>query len=478
MNLKRIQQGSLILLAICSFSCATYYQINAEFNESFERGDLERAQKVLNSGKRAGKGKSQFLYYANQGVVNAMTGDLETSNEWFEKAYLFGEDYQKNYAEMAASYLVNPTMVVYQGEDHEQLLLLYYKAINLLKMKDYESALIECRRLINRLNELSDKYKSDKKYRRDAFVHNLMGIIYETTGDYNNAFIAYRNAYDIYEEDYRSLFGVEAPRQLKEDLLRTAALTGFTDQLDFYERKFEMKYEKKTGAAELIFFWHNGLGPVKDEWSVNFAAVDGGTGFVTFVNEDYNFSFPYAVGDPGDKTSITDLRLFRVAFPKYVERKPMFDTGVLVREGSRYPLELAEDVNDIAFKTLQERMLAEFGKGLLRVALKKSLEMAVRGNYSDDDKKSKEEQNEEALRQGLSLLVGAWNAVSEKADTRNWQTIPHGIYYTRVPLDPGMNEVTLRTSSGTGAQATETFTFDVSKGETVFQTYQSLESRR
>ena len=32
-----------------------------------------------------------------------------------EKAYLFGEDYQKNYASIAASFLVNPNTVIYPG---------------------------------------------------------------------------------------------------------------------------------------------------------------------------------------------------------------------------------------------------------------------------------------------------------------------------------------------------------------------------
>lgn len=478
MDLNWSKYGWIILLACCTFSCATYYQINSEFNQSFEQGNLEAAGKVLDENKKAGRKKARFLYYANQGVVNAMLGELEESNMWLEKAYLFGEDYQKNYADIAASFLVNPNSIVYQGEDHEHLLLLYYKAINFLKMKDYQSALVECRRLINRLNSLSDKYKSDKKYKEDAFVHNLMGIIYEASGDVNNAFIAYRNAYNIYEKDYQKLFGLEPPAQLKKDLLRTAHLNGFFTDLDFYERKFNMKHTP-SGNEELVFFWHNGLGPVKDEWSLNFTTVGGGDGFVTFVNEDYGLSFPYAVSDADQQNQLTSLRLFRVAFPKYQERKPFFQEAVLQTNSKVYPLELAEDVNAIAFKTLEERMLEELGKGLLRAGLKKALEMSIRGEQGgNDDKKTEEEKKEEAMREGLSMMVGIINAATEKADTRNWQTIPHSIYYSRVPLKPGENTVTLKTKSASGASVSEQFTFDVVKGETVFHTFQSLETRQ
>src|SRR3546814_17604452 len=75
--------------------------------------------------------------------------------------------------------LFRSTMSVYRGEDLEHLMLLYFKAINYLKMNKHEEALAECRRVNIRLQQLSDKYHSERKYQRDAFIHNLMGIIYQ-----------------------------------------------------------------------------------------------------------------------------------------------------------------------------------------------------------------------------------------------------------------------------------------------------------
>ena len=107
--------------------------------------------------------------------------------------------------------------VAYKGEDHEHLILLYYKAINYLKMQMLDEALVECRRLNIRLQQLSDRYESENKYKRDAFINMLMGIIYDSNKDYNNAFIAYRNAWEVYQDDYQRLFKVNAPDQLKYD---------------------------------------------------------------------------------------------------------------------------------------------------------------------------------------------------------------------------------------------------------------------
>lgn len=450
-----------ILIAVLCVGCATYYQLNQNFNRSFELGHLPEAERLLDDNKSAASGKEKFLYFLNKGTVAALLDKPEESNEFFEKAYLFGEDYQTNYINEIGSFLSNPHLIEYKGEDHEHLILLYYKALNYLKLGDNQKALVECRRLNDRLNKLSDKYRNDNRYRQDAFVHNLMGIIYEADRDYNNAFIAYRNAYNIYKSDYTRFFNIPAPRQLKEDLLRTAYLNGFHTELEQYEKEFKRKFKpaKKEGG-ELVFFWNNGLGPVKSEWSINFSVIAGEGGAVTFADEQYGLDFPFFLDDGDDESDLTDLKFFRVAFPKYVQRSPLFDNATLAVNGKNYKVQLAEDMNAISIKTLEERMHIELGKSLLRAALKKAAEEKLR------------DENE-----GLGTALGFLNAVTEKADTRNWQTIPHSIYYARVPLPEGRNEVKMKVKSviGTKFNQDHDFVFDIKKGQTTFYAFRSLE---
>ena len=451
-------------LMIISVSCATFYQINYNFNYAFENGNLDEAERLLDKSKRLETSRDRFLYYLNQGVVLSMQGQYELSNEYFEKAYIFGEDFHVNYFYEVASFLTNPGITIYRGEDHEHLILLYYKAMNFLKMNRHEEALIECRRLDIRLKQLSDRYASDNKYRRDAFVHVLMGIIYDADKDYNNAFIAYRNAVEVYREVYRDMFGVSIPHQLKEDLLRTAYLTGFDDEFRKYQEEFGLPdYRYQKVDAQLVFFWQNGLGPVKSEWSINFAVVRGRGGVVNFANDEYGFNFPFRYeydeeNEDGDR--LKDLEFFRVAFPKYIERKPLYTQATIEVSSKEFPLELTEDINAVAFQVLQQRMLREFGKGLLRAAVKKAAEYQAR---------KKDE--------GFGAALSLFNALTEKADTRNWQTIPHSIYYARVPLKEGKNEVEFKVSSGASADMDQQYEFiyNVNKGETIVHTFSSLE---
>ncbi|MGB5930344.1 MAG: hypothetical protein WBH03_19320, partial [Cyclobacteriaceae bacterium] len=327
-----------------------------------------------------------------------------------------------------------------------------------------EAALVEVRRMEILLNRLSDKYKSDKKFQRDAFIHLLMGLIYDANAEYNNAFIAYRNAYEVYGGDYQSFFNLSAPDQLKKDMLRTAYLSGLRSELSFYEKAFGQDYvHDPSRGGQLIMLWNNGLGPVKSEWSLNFTVVNGESGFVTFVNEEQGMNYPFFLGDSSDddkKTALEKLEFFRVAFPKYVERKEYFTSGEIRVGPQRYKLEKAEDINAIAFKTLQQRMAKELSQGLLRAALKKAAEYSLR------------EEDETA-----GSILGIINAVTEQADTRNWQTVPHSIYYSRVPLDAGPQEISLALRTPEGEEQNHAFTFDIRKGKITFFSFRSLEAQ-
>lgn len=460
MNLARIlHRVFLITVALLTASCATYYQQHRDFNSEFEKGDLPRALEVLQQKESLANGKSKFLYFVNNGLLLSLLGKYEASNDFFEKAYVFGEDYRINYFHEATGYLTNPNMAVYRGEDHEHLMLLYFKAINFLKMQKPEQALVECRRLNIRLNQLSDKYQVERKYQRDAFIHNLMGIIYQSTGDYNNAFIAYRNALEIYEKDYQELFSLTAPDQLKRDLLNTAWWTGFRNEFREYQVKFGMPdYVPEKPAADLVFFWHNGLTPVKSEWSINFVIDHRSDNMVVFTNDALGISFPFHIEEKKEKSDLRRLDVFRVAFPRYVERPEYYQRATLSRDSLTIPLQVTEDISKIAFHSLRERMMLEFGKGLLRAALKKATELSIR----------KEDE-------GLAALIGVVNALTEKADTRNWQTLPHSIYYARVPLRAGTNALRFTIAAG-GDEVDYHFSYVAEKGQTLFHTFSSLET--
>lgn len=426
--------ASILMLS----SCMTWHQKNSAVHNHIQAGNIEKADKILAADKNSQGGKNHILNLLDRGVLNHMLGNYKQSIEFFKKADIIIEDYRKSLGTEALALITNPMAKPYLPEDFEVVLINFYQSMNYISLGEWDEAIVECRRANIKLNALNDKYKDHKnRYQQDAFIHLLMGLIYDAQRDYNNAFIAYRNAFEIFEKDYAKNFGIEAPEQLKKDLLRTAYKTGFLDEVSFYETKFDVKFDlQDADDGNLIFFWMNGLGPIKSEWSLTFAKEAGGLGYINFVNDEMGISFPYYVNDLSStqRNRLEDLSITHIAFPKYTTRPPIYHSATLVTDENKdYPLELTENINAIAYKVLQDRMFRELGNSLLRVALKKAIENSIR--------------NEDET---LGFIVGLFNTATEKADTRNWQTLPFSISYCRASLPEGEQKLILQTSSDHG----------------------------
>jgi uncharacterized protein len=448
---------SLFLLS----SCATYYQSNIRFQESVLNGDLEGARHVLND-KKATQKRNRLLFLMNAGWVNHATGNYIESNIDLNKADNLIEDQVKNIGNEALALMTNPMVKPYKAEDFEKVMINYYKALNYIKLHNWEDALVECRRINLKLNEINDKYPKNKnRYANDAFANLMMGLIYETSGDNNNAFIAYRNAYDVYEKLYTPEFGIQPPYQLKIDILRMAKKLSFTDQYDFYHTKFGLSLpEEKAGDGEVIFLWQNGFGPVKAQNSITFSIVRGEGGLVNFTNTNMGISFPFYIGNDNDgKTDFSDLSFASVAFPKYLVRPPLFTHAIIKSETDSVKLELAEDVNAIALKTLHDRMLREMSNSLLRMASKQAMEQAAR------------KQNKYA-----GTLMSIINMATESADTRNWQTLPFSISYARLKLPAGKHKLVLQAMNESSNTNQQTIEVEIKAGEKQFVEFHHLET--
>ncbi len=450
----------LALLSVLILSgCASYYRQNQAFQSLIESGRMAEAQSYLEKNEKMGRGVNRVLYDLNLGTVAFLNHNYDVSIDRFKAADIYNEDYSKQLGYEALAMVSNPMVRPYKLESFEAVMLHFYQALGFLALNDYESALVECRRVNLQLQQLDDKYKNQKnRYARDAFAHNLMGIVYEAAGDFNNAFIAYRNAVDVYENDYKRLFGLDTPLQLKKDVIRAAAMTGFAEQVDFFERKFGLKYEPlPQGMGQVVCFWLNGLGPVKDEWSINFVNTGFNNGFVTLADEETGMSFPLFIGrnSPDEQNALANLRALRIAFPKYVARKPYFSSAVVGYSGGQCGLELAQDVNAIAFQSLKDRMWLEVGNSIMRLAVKKAMEEAVSSKNKD-----------------LGAVLSIVNAITEKADTRNWQSLPFSISYCRISLPEGEQKVSVL--PGGAASAEQSASVKVRRNSTAFLTFSSF----
>jgi hypothetical protein len=96
-------------------------------------------------------------------------------------------------------------------------------------------------------------------------------------------------------------------------------------------------------------------------------------------------------------------------------------------------------------------MMKEMGEALLRLAIKQVTSAKLR-------------KENDALGSALSLV----NAITEQADTRNWQTLPNTINYSRTHLPAGIHHVTF-----TVDKDQLKFKTAINSGKTTFKVFQS-----
>ena len=431
-------------------SCATYNQRIGNYYAEMVNGDYQAASVSLEKNKLLKAKRNRLLFLLEKGKLAHMMKLYDSSNYYFNEADLYMEDAHTSAADVALGTLLNPMMQSYKGEAFEKFMIHYYKTLNYLSLNQPSEALVEARRISIKSYALQDKANNNtNRYSDDAFSLILQGLIYERNGDINNAFISYRNAADIYLENNNAWYGVDMPAQLKNDLLRTAHLNGFAGELERYEVLLNQKFvpaEPGTGG-EVVVFWENGLAPVKKEANFIFALNKDQFGTFAFVDQTGSFVIPFdfSTGVKADDLKIEDLRSLRIAFPRY-EEQPVFYSGASININNRqYDLEKAENINALAFATLNERFIKDMSLALSRLAVKKLAEIAARPK---EDAKNKNE------KEALALAIQVFALASEKADTRNWQSLPHTIYYSRVPLAPGANVLKFNTSpSGKASEA-------------------------
>ena len=468
--------ATMMLLVSCS---ATYNQRMQRYEEQLYNGQYEKAFNELDDIKLLKKDRNRFLYLAEKGRAANLLGWYDTSNVFLNQADYFLEDHFKNAGDVVKSNLINPMMETYLGEDFERFLVHFYKAINYLQLGDNENALVEARRISNENSRLNDaKNGKINKYSSDAFSLMLQGVIFEKGGQLNDAFISYRNAANLFlEKDNKELYGVAMPAQLQQDVLRTAAQLGFASEVSYYEQAFGTTYQPAATNGELVLFWESGKAPVKGETNPAFRLLGSSDNYY-FVNTSnrqrydldataYNACYTSINGTPTVLSS-----LFSITLPYYNTIHPAYSGATASLNGSTYSFEKGLDVNVLANATLQERQGKEIMKALTRQVVKriteksagaiaKSIAMPDENKKKETEKTTEEKKKEqkdkdkaEAIGMGVQLLTSLFNTATEKADTRNWQSLPAFIHYVRIPLQNGTNEITLQ-FEGNGRQQSQ-----------------------
>jgi len=429
--------AGLLLLTACGPSVNRYLLIE----QSLAAGDAKQADAIVQQAEKTYGEKSRLLYGMDRGMTLQLAGDYQQSSAVLEQAEEEVERlYTRTVRSEAAAFLTNDNALPYEGDPYEHVMINVVKALNYAAQGQLQEALVEARRIDHRLNVLSDKVKDKASYREDGFARYLTGILYEATDDVNNAFIAYRKAYDAYEAN-RGWARTPVPTQLRADLLRTADALHLTNEFEEYRRLFPdtvwQASAAQRGLAQVVLISYNGRAPHKED---RFLDLPISLDALQLVLLNRGFSQSPRHQNRGVDSVLYGLngRVVRVALPRLVTQKTQVPSEQLTLVGEtgrqvRVSSELGQNISALADKSLSDRLPGITVKALARAAVKFAMaEGATRGAQQAAGKDA-------APWVGLivGLLTKGLAVASEEADKRSWQTLPDEIHIARAWVEPG-----------------------------------------
>lgn len=430
---------AFVLLVGCGPSVNRYALIETSLRAHNPKG----ADAIVQSAEKEYGDKSRLLYGMDRGMILQLAGDYQQSNAVLEQAEEeLDRLYTRRIRTETLAFMTNDTALFYEGDPYEQVLINVLKAINYAVLGQWQDALVEARRIDHRLNVLSDRTTEKNAYRDDGFARYLSGILYESTGEVNDAFIAYRKAYEAFEAT-RTWSHTPVPSQLRIDLLRTAEALHFTQELSEYQSLFpDTRWEARQALQELaqvVVISYNGRAPRKEDRFIDLPISLNALQLVLL-----NRGFSQSERNRGVDTALYGLngQVVRVALPRIVPQKtlvPLDRVSLIPDNGTPVTLntELVHNVTALADKALSEKMAGLTVKALARSATKFAMaEATTRGAQQAAGKDAGP---------WVGLLVGlltkGWAVASEEADKRSWQTLPDEIHLARAWVPPGHYQV-------------------------------------
>jgi hypothetical protein len=436
----------LTLLNGCGPSLNRYTLIE----QSLQAGDPAKAAAIVQQREKEYGARSRLLYGLDRGMTLQLAGRYQESNEELERAEEEVERlYTRTIRSETVAFLSNDNVLPYEGDAYEHVMINVIKALNYAALGQLPEALVEARRIDHRLNVLGDRVQDKGRYRNDGFARHLSGILYEASGDINNAFIAYRNALEAYEA-MNSWSRTPPPPSLRADLLRTAEALHLTTEYERYRQAFpDVAFQSASALqqlAQVVMISYNGRAPRKEDRYLDLPiSVDALQ--LVLLNRGI-FQSPFQQHRAMDSVLYgINGRVVRVALPRLVSQKTQvpFETMTLTDtsgEGVTVRSELEHNVTALAEKSLSERMPAITSKALARAATKFAMAEGV--TFGAQQAAGKDLGPLVGL--AVGLLTKGFAVASEEADKRSWQTLPDEIHVARAWVSPGHYQVSVQPS--------------------------------
>jgi uncharacterized protein len=402
----------LLTLLLFSFGCATYQSNSRTARSDFYGGKFAEAAKALEA-KANEDSKDQLLYLFDRGMALQLAGDYKDSEKDWLAADKMSEvkDYVSISTEVA-TLVTNDNIKQYKGEDFEKVIINAFLAIDYTLQGNFEDALVECRRVNQKLYKY--KFEAKRDYEQNPFARYLSALIWLASGHPDDAYIDFKETYKI--------IGASFP-YLKYDLV---------------------KWAKRLGRFEDLKEWQQEFGDVK----VPSPKEDSQTGEVILI---------YQQGRSAEKRPNPASH----RFPKFYHRFSTTTEAVMEVPDENISEHTHEiySISKVAIKTLDDAFAGLVAKRVAGVV--------VKGVIADQIAQHN---------QLLGMMAWAGLNAMDQADLRFWETLPDTLQIAKLRVSPGEHEIKVVGLSGPTQPSGEqtSFKVNVEAGKTLFLNWRSL----
>jgi hypothetical protein len=395
----------ITLSSIFLVSCASTNPYNRA-DEAVMQGDFAQGVEELESRQNAYKEHDEVLQHLDMGMLTHYSKDYNRSAELLQNSErAIEEAFTKSVSRTIGSYLVNDNTLEYAGEDYEDIYINVFNSLNYYHQGDLDGALVEIRRIDNKLQYLSTKY--------GTMITNLQRSILEQEVDvpYDPEAISVTFTDSALARYMSMLFyrgeGLWDDVRIDRNFIKLA----FANQPNLYPfsppSSIDAESEIPKGKARLNIISFNGLSPIK---------VEETTRVPLLLTENYlKFALPIMVSRHSDITF----------------------TEVKMDSGESFNLELIEDIDLIAKETFKLNQSAIYLKSIIRSIAKTSASVTFNAmsRERNDDRS--------ALFGILSIGTQIFAEVSEQADLRIAHYFPGKALVGGINLEPGIHSFTV-----------------------------------
>ena len=412
-----------VLLPVVLQACAAQHQQVNSLAEQLDNSTPEATLLSLQSITPPARDRAQYLL--NTGLLKSMTGNFEAAIEDLQIAKdILNELQAISVSENLAAATINETLRSYDGSASERVLLHVLLSIDYLMLDDLDAARVEVLQAAVVMDELA---REEKPVGQLPSAHYIAGLVYELSGELDNARISYRKAANLMAMRNMSLPGYlqnSRPSPASPPAVDETAAEAVDEAVD--EGVYQYSGQVSPAAvlpdpntAEIIVIYWDGVVTSKQGTSIRV--------WVPAMNQMVSLAVPYYP-------------------PSNYIRQPF----TLSIAGQQHRTETIEDIEALLREDLADEAAAIHAMTLARIISKHQFVKSVNEQNSN-----------------LALFANIFTMLTESADTRSWNMLPSTIQISRFWLPAGEYSLPYPVNPGSGPASPAESKLAVSAGEKV-----------